>query len=189
MFERARIVAGVDHIGLLFVVAILGWSGGVCSQTAPPVGDIERSIREAEYNITRQAQTVMPNLGAAWHATNRAQNLRFYFTGDECPCRRSDCQRGAPELLRLRVVDSLAPAQRPAVLESVGKELAVRRAGLTERFVHTERGLEHLVIVDDPPPNGELLALEIESSSAGLTMGTESVGVSEYHRTSADLLF
>ena len=49
-------------------------------ESAVPMQGIEQVIRESEYHVTWQDQSVLPDIDAAWHAPNRAQNLRFYFT-------------------------------------------------------------------------------------------------------------
>jgi len=56
--------------------------------TPPPVEDIpadwwaqaQADIRASEYTITWQTDTTLADVPAAYHAANRAQNLRVYFT-------------------------------------------------------------------------------------------------------------
>jgi len=105
--------------------------------------DIERVIRESEYHVTWQDQTVLPDLEAAWHATNRAQNLRFYFTDDGLRVvdRTAD---GSPELLRLAVLGRVGGDTNPAILEAIDNRLEINCGGFTERYVNDEGGLWHL---------------------------------------------
>ncbi len=71
-----------------------------------------RSFASRSTTWSWQDQTVLPDLEAAWHATNRAQNLRFYFTGDGL--RVVDrAAEGSPELMSLKIVSpSLSPLER-----------------------------------------------------------------------------
>jgi len=68
---------GFVAVVLLSVVQLVG-----AEEPTVRMQDIERVIRESEYHVTWQDQTVLPDLEAAWQAPNRAQNLRFYFTED-----------------------------------------------------------------------------------------------------------
>ncbi len=71
-------------------------------EPAVPMQEIEQVIRESEYHVSWQDQTVLSDLDSAWQAPNRAQNLRFYFTdhGLRVVDRTAE---GSPELLKLAV--------------------------------------------------------------------------------------
>ena len=60
-------------------------SGPAAWAAAPQVPDnwlaaIQAEIERAEYEITWQEQTYLPDLPAAYQAPNRAENLRTYFS-------------------------------------------------------------------------------------------------------------
>ena len=42
----------------------------------------QEDIRHSEYSVTWQDSTYLPDVPAAYHAPNRAQGLRTYFTSD-----------------------------------------------------------------------------------------------------------
>jgi len=160
---------GFVAVMLLSVVQLVG-----AEEPTVRMQDIERVIRESEYHVTWQDQTVLPDLEAAWHAPNRAQNLRFYFTDDGLRVVDRTAE-GSPELLRLAVVHRFGETKRSTTFETAGNELTVHRDGLIERFVNTGRGLEHHVIVGHPGPQGEPPVVEIEWSAAGLTLRPDAL--------------
>ena len=142
---------------------------------APTIDEIQRVIRESEYHVTWQDQTVLPDLEAAWHAANRSQNLRFYFTVDGL--RVADrTANGNPELVRLRVaLPSRQTIVSSSTLERTGNGVVVRRDGLTERFVNSERGLEHVITIGGTRSRLAPMTIELDFVSAGLNVTADSV--------------
>ena len=41
---------------------------------------VQKDIRQSEYRVTWQDHTYLPDVGASYHAANRAHNLRTYFS-------------------------------------------------------------------------------------------------------------
>jgi len=103
---------GFVAVMLLSVVQLVG-----AEEPTVRMQDIERVIRESEYHVTWQDQTVLPDLEAAWHAPNRAQNLRFYFTDDGLRVVDRTAE-GSPELLRLAVVHRFGETKRSTTFET-----------------------------------------------------------------------
>ena len=44
------------------------------------LSEVEQRIAQAEYEITWQTAPVLEDLAASWHAPNRSQGFRTYFT-------------------------------------------------------------------------------------------------------------
>lgn len=137
--------------------------------------EIQDAIRESEYYVSWQDQTVLPDLDAAWHAANRAQNLRFYFTDDGLRVVDRTAE-GRPELVRLRVaLPSRQANGRSSILEHSENTVVVRRDGLTERFVNSEWGLEHVMIIGNSRPRVEPVRIELDFVVAGLDVNAVAV--------------
>ncbi len=111
---------GVTGCRLILCCAVL--LGGAFSAVAGTPGPqeasaegmaaIQRIIHESEYHLSWQDQTVLQDLDQAWHAPNRAHNLRFYFT--EGGLRVVDrTAQDSPELLLLTLPTVAAPAADP----------------------------------------------------------------------------
>jgi len=103
---------------------------------------VQEDIRQSEYHITWQEHSALPGLDAAYQAPNRAQNLRFYFTGDGIRVipRTGD----AAWELGMSVRDA-----GPAELVAQARRIAYQRAAFAETFANTEAGLQHAVALGD----------------------------------------
>ena len=72
---------------MLWALGAVLCSHGAIAHDAPspdvPAGwwaDVQHDIAATEYHVTWQEETGLPEVDAAWHAPNRAQDLRTYFT-------------------------------------------------------------------------------------------------------------
>jgi len=127
--------------------------------------EIQEAIRDAEYHVTWQDQTVLPDLDAAWHAANRAQNLRFYFTGDEVRVVDRTAE-GSPELLRLKLLSPSGSAVLPVNAVPDNNKLTLGRGQEAESYANTIKGLEHqFTVTEDHAGDGKPM-IEIEWSAA-----------------------
>ncbi|MBN2005559.1 MAG: FG-GAP repeat protein [Anaerolineae bacterium] len=118
----------------------------------------QENIRQSEYHVTWQDQTYLADVAAAYHAPNRAQNLRAYFspqsirviprvfTGETPPW------EWGLSLVAYGPASALQPAA-PATLTANGNRIEYARGNLTEWFVNDERGLEHGFILHSPAVN------------------------------------
>jgi len=61
-------------------VPAVGSGPGIDDPGGAWLSEVEGRIARAEYEITWQTATVPENLAASWHAPNRAQGFRTYFT-------------------------------------------------------------------------------------------------------------
>lgn len=164
-----------SRAGFVVVVSVLIASLTGAEEATVRMDEIQEAIRESEYRISWQDQTVLPDLGAAWHATNRGQNLRFYFTDDEVRVVDRTAV-GSPELVRLRVaLPSRQVNEQPSIVECSENALVVRSKGLTESFVNSERGLEHVITIGGTGSRLVPMTVELEFVSAGLDVNTDSV--------------
>ena len=129
----------------------------VAAQRKPPTGTanasldadwwstVQENIRKAEYHVTWQEQTYLPDVPAAFQAPNRAHNLRTYFTtqgptviprvwpegADAAPW------RWGVRLAALGRGETLTPASA-AVLHAEGNRIEYRR-GEIRRVVSQRR--------------------------------------------------
>ncbi|RLE24739.1 MAG: hypothetical protein DRJ65_09355, partial [Acidobacteria bacterium] len=160
----------------LLAVAFPADAGSPAPQEASVEGmaAIQRMIRESEYHMTWQDQTVLQDLDQAWHAPNRAHNLRFYFTEDGLHVVDRMAQ-DSPELLRLSVVGCSGGEKPPAILEATENRLEIRRGAITESYVNDQKGLQHILTIDEAPPGGGPLVIELEWSAAGMSLSDRAV--------------
>ncbi|MBN1660305.1 MAG: hypothetical protein JXA93_18045, partial [Anaerolineae bacterium] len=62
---------------------VLAPEGAEAAEAAVPAdwwAAVQNEIRHVEYEITWQSDALLPGVGGAYQAPNRAQNLRTYFT-------------------------------------------------------------------------------------------------------------
>jgi FG-GAP repeat protein/VCBS repeat protein len=130
------------------------------STAATPKGwaeQVQKDLREREYDVTWQAKPVVEGVGASWHAPNRAQGFRTYFT---------------PEGIRVVPRTEAAPSWRwglslvgygrgettwtvpQARLSPSGHRLEYQRGSIEERYENTAAGLEQLFLLSTPPAEG-----------------------------------
>ncbi len=148
MKRRLRLLRLLILAGLL----ALQWASVPVVTTAAPApaedipadwwAQVQEDIRQSEYHITWQEHSALPGLDAAYQAPNRAQNLRFYFTGDGIRVipRTGD----AAWELGMSVRDA-----GPAELVAQARRIAYQRAAFAETFANTEAGLQHAVALGD----------------------------------------
>ena len=122
----------------------------------------QQEIGRAEYLVTWQERTHLPDLAAAYHAPNRAQNLRTYFTpqgirviprtGDE-----TTWQWGLA-LTAYGRTDRMQAAPDPELV-SESNRVEYRRGGLVEWYLNDSRGLEQGFTFEKSPgqPTSPLL--------------------------------
>jgi hypothetical protein len=100
------------------------------------MADAQENIRRKEYEVTRQKQIHAPDLPPSWHAANRANDLRTFFTEDGIVVvRRTDPAPSWSWGLRLREAAAVPPS-------ASGNRIEYARPDLTEWYVNDERGLE-----------------------------------------------
>jgi hypothetical protein len=160
---------GFVIVVLLSVVQLVG-----AEEPTVRMQDIDRIIRESEYHVTWQDQTVLPDLEAAWQAPNRAQNLRFYFTEDGLRVVDRTAE-SSPELLQVRVVGIPPIDGAPATFEPAENGLGIHRGTFSEEFTNSANGLQHLLIINEPPPADGSLVIELEWSAAGMSVSPRAV--------------
>ena len=124
----------------------------------------QEDIRQAEYNISWQEQTYLPEVPAAYQAPNRAHNLRTYFTPDGVTViPRTWKSEGSLPPWRMELALSawgragaMSPAP-PVVLPAVDgggevNRIEYQRGQLTEWYRNDENGLEQGFTLYSPPP-------------------------------------
>lgn len=156
-----------SRVGLVVVVSVLFVSLAVAQEPNVRMNEIQQAIRDAEYHVGWQDQTVLPDLDAAWHATNRAQNLRFYFTEDGL--RVVDrTAKDSSEILRLKLLSLTASVISPVSAVPDGNKLTLHRGQETESYVNTIRGLEHQLTVTEDHTGERKPMIEISWSAAAI---------------------
>ena len=106
---------------------------------------VQQDLYRAEYRVTWQERTCLPGLARAYHAPNRAQDLRTYFTPDGFRMTsRTRADAGWEWGLRLAAYGFAGDLRAPAAATLVPRDNRVeyRRGDLTEWYVNDERGLE-----------------------------------------------
>jgi hypothetical protein len=121
---------------------------------------VQGQIRRAEYEITWQEGTYLPDLPAAYQAPNRAHNLRAYFAaaGPILIPRTWPDEAALPSwrwALRLTGWGRAgAPQTSPeATLEAQGQRLVYTHGPLLEAYHNDEGGLEQSWRLAAPPPD------------------------------------
>jgi len=112
-----------------------------------------QNLVNSEYLVSWQANTYLEDLPAAYHATNRSQNLRSYFSSDGITIlRRSDSasswQMGLG-LARFGSQDNPQPLS-DAVLSIDQNRVDYLRPGITEWFSNLPSGIEHGLSIASP---------------------------------------
>jgi hypothetical protein len=112
---------------------------GVLASGAVLAGDwrsaITDEIERSEYRITRRDDSVIPGHPGGLHATNRAQDLRAYFTAEDVRIvPRTANPPGWMLRLALRDVEAVDPEPR-------GRAVTYRRGNVIERYENDERGI------------------------------------------------
>ena len=129
---------------------------------------VQQQVRQLEYEVTWQPKTLLPDLPEAYHAPNRAQNLRAYFApeGIRLLPRTGD---GSAWEIRLALAgvgteSRLAPVSGVGERVARGNRMEYRRPGLVEWWVNEERGLEQGFTVEQAPAGGGPLVVALQAS-------------------------
>ncbi len=126
---------------------------------------VQKEIAQSEYNVTWQDHSSIPELGAAWQAPNRAQDLRTYFTtGGPRVIRRT---AGAGSWTWGLEIAGCGSAEECAALSGArdvcaeGNRIVFEREGLDEWYVNTEAGLEQGFTVYQAPALGGAITVRM----------------------------
>jgi len=119
---------------------------------------VQEDIRRSEYHVTWQDKTYLPDVPAAYHAPNRAHNLRTYFTSQGpvvIPRAWTAGAEAPPWRWGLRLAawgreGALRPAQA-ATLHPDANRVEYRRGEVVEWYVNDERGLAQGFTLMMPP--------------------------------------
>jgi hypothetical protein len=128
--------------------------------TVPPGTDsswwsqMQEQIQTAEYEISWQDETVLPGLERVWHAPNRSQDLRTYFTDDGIRVVRRTESTPSWEL-GLALIgygrgESVSLVGK-ATLSPLGNRIDYDRTEIVEWYVNDRRGLEQGFTLAVPP--------------------------------------
>jgi hypothetical protein len=128
----------------------------------------QTDIRRSEYQVTWQDHTTLSDIPAAYHAPNRAHNLRTYFTQAGPVIVPRTLPEGTQEEWHwgLRLVgwgraEAIRPAPPASQLASQANRIEYRRGDLIEWYVNDERGLEQGFTLASPatgePENSPLV--------------------------------
>ncbi len=144
--------------------------------------EVQQDLQKAEYNVTWQDTTYLPDLAAAYQAPNRANNLRSYFTPQgaifiprEWPGEASTppwrlglslSAWGRSESLAAVLAADLAvePPDSSASARGGGNWIEYRRGELVERYINDEQGIEQRFDLSAPIAGSGLLQLELAFS-------------------------
>ncbi|MFC1706026.1 hypothetical protein ACFL59_04280 [Planctomycetota bacterium] len=127
---------------------------------------IRKDLAGREYHVTWQEETIPAGLGPCWHAPNRAQDLRTYFS--ERGPRVVRHTSGTPEwlwgleLTGCGTERALTAPQAVANTTVLGNRVELDRGWLTEWYVNLSAGLEQGFTVTTAPEDGDRhLVLEL----------------------------
>jgi hypothetical protein len=126
-----------------------------------------RAIDASEYRIAWQADASLADGRGAWHAVNRAQNLRTLFVaeGMRSTPRVAVGGRASAWSFGLTTVAWGRPGARAPVAavepSLAGDRVEYVRGPLTEWYRNDERGLEQGFTIAEPPPEGGPLRVEM----------------------------
>jgi len=132
---------------------------------------VQENIRLSEYWATWQDQTHLEDVSAAFHAPNRAQNLRTYFTSDGIRILRRTDSASAWELgitlTGYGTADRINPTAS-AELQASRNRISYQRDSFVEWYLNGEKSLEQGFTLSRPPSpswQGEDLILELAYNS------------------------
>ena len=138
-------------------VPAVGSGPGIDDPGGAWLSEVEGRIARAEYEITWQTATVPENLAASWHAPNRAQGFRTYFTeaGIRVVPRTAEGSswEWSPRLTgwgRPGAVQVVGAAR----LRPKGNRIDYDRGRLVEWYVNRAQGLEQGFTLAEPPAEG-----------------------------------
>ncbi|HHN73943.1 MAG TPA: hypothetical protein ENK10_01815 [Acidobacteria bacterium] len=164
---------------LLFCILLASFSP---VPAAEPEGDpqwmqiVQQRIAASEYEITWQSQTVLADLEPAWHAPNRAHDLRTYFTpAGPRVVRRTSAEPTWQWALSLTAYgrrERLVPVAA-ARLHPDGNRIEYRRGPLVEWYINDPRGLEQGFTLDGPPESIEIVPSAADAPAGSRTAPAE----------------
>jgi len=141
-------VSEAQPVPLRLPLLMKTWATPQTPTQDPPPGWLDRitkDVARAEYEVTWQDRTPLADARAAYQATNRAQNLRAYFTQDSLHL----VPRTATDpmwMLNLTVTGSgstdVMQQVAGAKLEAAGNGVQYDRGDLVEWYVNNNSGLE-----------------------------------------------
>jgi hypothetical protein len=141
------------------------------------LAQVKENIRQAEYNITWQTKTPLPDLKEAYHAPNRAQNLRTYFTPTGiCMIQRTQNSSNWQWDLTLTgygYTGAVKPVANAKLLTNENR-IEYQRDSLTEWYVNDQKGLEQGFTLTAPPElpgRQEQAQIVLEMKVAGNLIG------------------
>ena len=82
---------------------------------------------------------------------------------------------GSPELLKLAVVGRSTGDSTPVSISTSGNRLEISRGGLTESFVNSESGLQHILTITGVQGGNGPVEIELDFSAAGMTVSGDAV--------------
>ena len=124
---------------------------------------VQKQLAQSEYHVTWQKETLLPGVGAAWQAPNRAHDLRTYFTphGPRVVRRTQEKPEwvwglelvgyGGTKDEGGRRKEELALPPAPDVEDTVtnGNRIEFHRGTLVEWYVNDPKGLEQGFTISD----------------------------------------
>jgi len=129
---------------------------------------IQKSIQESEYHVTFQEKTCLPDLTDAYHAANRANGLRFYFTAEGLRVvsrkEKNPTWNAGLELVALKRGEDYLRLPRDGKPSVNHGRIAFNRGLLTEWYENRSEGLEQGFTIEERiEGSGELLlSLRVE---------------------------
>jgi len=117
----------------------------------------QRDLKQREYELSWQASPAADDVEASWHAPNRSQNFRTYFTSEGI---RVVPRTGSTPSWRwgLSLVGygrgEMTWVVPQATLSPSGHRIDYHRGSLDERYENTPGGLEQIFTLSAPPGQG-----------------------------------
>jgi len=115
---------------------------------------VQADMQAREYEVSWQASTAVADVEPSWHAPNRAQGFRTYFTSDGIRV-VSRTQTESPWRWGLSVVGygrgGTVWAVPEATLSPAGERIDYRRGALQEWYENGPRGLKQWFVLPSPP--------------------------------------
>jgi len=143
---NAQASSGGEKLGPIDAKVLHGHGTDAVPQQRDWWSEVQKNIRDQEYHVTYQRSTSLPDITEAYHAPNRAQNLRTYFTSDGIEIIRrtetSPTWRASMKLEGVRrgdVFEGLPIDTGPVVTDS---RIEYRRGPIIEWYVNKPDGLE-----------------------------------------------
>ncbi len=149
-------------IGLTLAAAGLAVGPPAVSWASPAAGaapsgwrdSVQHDLEQREYELSWQASPVVDDVGASWHAPNRSQGFRTYFTSEGIrvvPRTRSTLSwRWGLSLVGYGRGETTWGVPQATLSPSVHR-MGYRRGALDEHYENTPGGLEQVFTLPGPP--------------------------------------